>query len=377
MLPRRVKRASLRLADVALAVLVVACAAAPPHHIVRAEDAQNTQNSQTVQNVQTVHADLVARVLEQHLLPGFAALKAAAEELPPAIASHCATLSDQGKARAAFEKTAIALARVDFYRFGPLADKGRRERLSFWPDPRGVVQRQVRQALAARDVKLLEPGALAQQSAALQGLPALDVLLDEAGTGDAAARPYACDLAVAVARNVAVLAQEVDAAWSQPGGAREGMLHPGAPGAIYKSHTEAAGDLLKALLTGLQAVLELQLKPRLEGAKPGLKGPYARLGLQQPVYAAATQSLRKLYDVLDLEARLAPEKNWIKNWTGGAWRAIAMSDGMGGPSPGTPKASAPKLAEVVSRMGGLRMLIGKEMSNAAGLSIGFNELDGD
>lgn len=329
-------------------------------------------------STQEGHARLVERVLVEHAVPGFSALNDAASKLPEAVKIGCEPGGDTSRARDAFQKAGEALAAVDFYRFGPLAEKGRRERMAFWPDPRGVVARQVRLAIAAKDPALITPGAISQQSAALQGLPALEVLLssmDARSSDDASG--YACSLAVAIAQNIAALAAETFAAWSRDGGTRDEMLAAADMNNTYKTHGEAAAELLKSLLTGLQTVAELQLKPRLDNAKRATSGPYAKLGLQRQIYASATQSLRKLYDLMQLEDALAPEKAWIKNWAGGTWRAIAMSDGMGGGASGVSAKDAPKLTEVVSRIGGLRMLIGKEMSVAAGVTIGFNELDGD
>nr|MCU0732613.1 imelysin family protein [Hyphomonas sp.] len=283
------------------------------------------------------------------------------------------------KLREAVRETAAALAAVDFYRFGPLAEQGRREKLAFWPDPRGTVARQLRQLTASADVNVLEEGAIARQSAALQGLPALELLVaDEAvPLGPSPQAQFRCRLADAISGNIATLSQDVLQGWTAPDGMRARMLSAGPGNAMYKTHAEAAAEFVKSLLTGLQAVAEQQLKPRLDGKGPGSKGPYGKLGLERDVYASAVQSLRDLYGLLDFEANLARDKAWMKNWAKGSWRAMAMSDGMGGPGKDTPAADAPAMKEVVSRIGGMRMLIGWEMASASGIAIGFNELDGD
>jgi uncharacterized protein len=326
-------------------------------------------------------AQRVIRVLDQHTIPGFAALKDAAAKLPEAVSQVCKAASQDASAalRDAFRETGKALAAVDFYRFGPLADQGRRERLSFWPDPRGAVSRQLREVLAAKDATVLTLEGLSRQSAAIQGLPALELLLtnkEQPLSSDEEAK-FACGLASAIAQNIASISRDVYEAWTSPQGMRAKLLAAGPANATYKTPSEAAADLLRSLLTGLQAVSELQLKPRLAGAKPAAKGPFAKLGLERDAYQAAIASLQRLYAALDLEADLAPEKNWMKGWAAGAWRAMSISDGMGAGAKGIAAADAPKLNEVVSRVGGLRMLIGKEMSKSAGIVIGFNELDGD
>ena len=96
-------------------------------------------------------------------------------------------------------------------------------------------------------------------------------------------------------------------------------------------------------------------------------------------FESGAASLKALYDAMNLEAFLAEDKDWVKPWAMGAWRAILSSNGMGGvaSSANVNKEDAPPLKELHGRIGGLRQLIGKEMASAAGLTLGFNELDGD
>jgi predicted lipoprotein len=92
-----------------------------------------------------------------------------------------------------------------------MAQDGRYERFAFFPDVHGVGARQIRGFLVSEDEALLKPGALAKQSAAVQGLPALESLLSRARrTAPAGApEPFRCKLAVAVAENMHTIAGEV------------------------------------------------------------------------------------------------------------------------------------------------------------------------
>lgn len=327
------------------------------------------------------HVALLNRVIDQHVIPRLETLARTSGTIAPAATHVCTNGSAETKDKLlqAFRETAAALAAVDFYRFGPLAEQGRREKLAFWPDPRGTVSRQLRQLTSASDKSVLEPGAIARQSAALQGLPALELLVadETVALGPSSDVQFRCRLAEAIAGNIATLSQEVLQRWTAPDGMRSIMLGAGPDNAIYKTHAEAAAEFVKSLLTGLQVVAEMQLKPRLEGKGPGSKGPYGKLGLERDVYASAIASLNELYGLMNFEANLPRDKAWMKNWAKGSWRALTMSDGMGGPGKGIPEADAPKMKEVISRIGGIRMLIGREMANASGIAIGFNELDGD
>ncbi len=60
---------------------------------------------------------------------------------------------------------------------GPLGDVVLASRIAYWPDKHGTGGRQLGAALKSRDAALTDPAALAQKSAAVSGLPALERLL--------------------------------------------------------------------------------------------------------------------------------------------------------------------------------------------------------
>ena len=326
------------------------------------------------------HYALVQSALEKSIIPGFEALSKTAARLPDAISHVCATGDDASRLEAAnaFRDTVVAWAGVEYLRFGPLADGGRRERLSFWPDPRGIMNRQLRQLIASHDLKIIESGAIAKQSAAVQGLPALEVLLTDKDNplGPGEASEFSCKLATAIAGNISGLTHELSEAWTTAGGWKDTMLRPGSDNAVYKEPQEGASELVKALLIGFQLVADSEVKPRLD-PKSDFAGPFAKSGLSQIYFQAGIASLGKLYDAMALESYLGDDKVWVKSWADGAWRTLKASDGAGGALETAAKGDVPPLRKVFDMLSGLRKLAAAEMSVAAGLTVGFNELDGD
>lgn len=326
------------------------------------------------------HYALVQTTLEKHVVPHFEALHAAAARLPDAVTRVCETGADGAREdlNTAFRDTVFAWAGVEFFRFGPMTEGARRERMSFWPDPRGVMNRQLRQLMVSGDAALVENGALAKQSAAVQGLPALEVLLTDTdtplGPGDGA--KFRCTFAAALAVNISANADALYQGWSKNGGWKDKMLRPGSDNDTYKEPQEAASELVKALLTGLQLIGDGQVKPRIDGGGK-FQGPYAKANLSGGYYEAGVASLDAFYEAMDLESYLPEDKDWVKNWAGGAWRTMRESDGAGGRGPGVAKGQQPPVRKVFDMFAGLRKLVSAEMSAAAGLTVGFNELDGD
>jgi predicted lipoprotein len=324
------------------------------------------------------HYQIVETALDQFVLPRVAKLRLAAAGLSPAVAKAChrGRAKDRAELRAKFREAVVAYAEVDFLRFGPLVAEGRRERLSFWPDPRGFVPRQLRLLVASNDPEKATEVSIAKQSAAVEGLPALELLIFEAENPLAPAASYRCQLAEAIAKNIATLADAVDDDWKRDGGWRDKLLRPGSDNDIYRDAQESAAEIVKALLTGLALVADVQVKPRLDG-KVLATGPYAKSKLTGEFYAASVRSLHALYDAINLEAYLDDDGAWVRGWADGTWRIIQAGDGLGGPARGKPRSAAPSLRELFGRITGLRKIVTRELSTAAGLTVGFNELDGD
>lgn len=329
---------------------------------------------------------LVQRAIDGHVLPHIATLKAQAERLAQSVDQLCQNGADASReeVESEFRKTVEAYAGIEFFRFGPLVEKGRREKISFWPDPRGIVPRQLRQFMAAKDMSLANTDAIAKQSAALQGLPALEFLLTDktAPLGPHETSAYRCALARAISQNIANQARDLEIGWTRDGGWKDKMLRPGSDNDTYKDPNEAASEFVKALLVGFQLLADVQVKPRFDATRKQqghitLVGPYEKSGLVKAYYAASVTSLEQFYDTLAMENFLPEDQDWVKNWAGGAWRTMRASDGVGGRRPEIGRDDTPSLRELFDKITGLRKLVAREMAASAGLTVGFNELDGD
>ncbi len=324
------------------------------------------------------HFALVQRTLDKHVVPHFDELRRTAAQLPIAVDALCQGGGDGAREElsTAFRNAVFAWAGAAYLRFGPLTVGSRRERLAFWPDPRGIMNRQLRQILAAGDASVIDN--ISKQSAAVQGLPALEALIVDKdvplGPGEPAA--YRCKLAAAVAGNIASLTAEIDNDWVKPGGWKDKMLRPGSDNELYKEPRDAASELVKALLTGLQLVAVTEVDPQVKKRR-GFQGPYSDSNLSKGYFQAGITSIDQLYQVMALEAFLDEDKDWAKNWAGGAWRTLRESDGQGGVVAGVPKTFAPSVRKVFDMLMGLRKIFVGELSAAAAVAVGFNELDGD
>lgn len=316
-------------------------------------------------------ARMTAKAADGYIVPAYAELARASSELVPKVEALCA-----GSARIApaelLRPVVEAWAKVDFLRFGPMTDGNRLERFSFWPDPKGTGLRQLRMFLNS-DVPV---DGIAGQSAAIQGLPALELLLTgELGPVTDARR---CATAVAVARNMALIAREAHEGWSTY---RDILLKPGAENPLYRSDAEAATEILKALSTGYQQLREQRIVPALgktvEEAKPR-RAPYYRSGLTLDYLGSSVGGLQRFGGASGIAALLPKEQDWIAGSIDfeceNLNRAFAR---LSEKELFESAANRQGLAYAVIVLNSLQDLYAIQLSAAVKLSPGFNALDGD
>lgn len=317
----------------------------------------------------TASADSVERVLDVHVLPGFARL---AEEttLLAAVAEAGCDARDPDL-RAALNGALRAWAGVSHLRFGPTEAENRAFALAFWPDSRGMTPKALAGLIAAEDPVVRDAQAFAQVSVAARGLYALEFLLyDEDPAGSEA---YRCALFRAIARDSAGLAQAMAADWRDRYAAL--MRAPG-PDSPYRSQDEAMQELFKALGTGLQITADLRLgRPLGTFEKPRPTRAEAwRAGLSLPLVIEALQSQRQLALLLaegdaGLKARLTDAFD------------RALGDAVVLDDPAFAGVATPagriRVEALHQRINEIRQVVAQELGPELGVSAGFNALDGD
>ncbi|MCE8538917.1 imelysin family protein [Ruegeria pomeroyi] len=317
----------------------------------------------------TASADPVGRVLDTHVLPGFARL--ADETALLANATEVACNERDPDLRAALNGALRAWAGVSHLRFGPTEAENRAFALAFWPDSRGMTPKALAGLIAAEDPVVQDAQAFAQVSVAARGLYALEFLLyDEDPTGSDA---YRCDLIRAIARDSGGLAQAMAADWHDRYAAL--MRAPG-PDGPYRSQDEAMQELFKALGTGLQITADLRLgRPLGTFDKPRPKRAEAwRAGLSLSLVIAALNSQKQLALMLaegdaGLQERLGVTFD----------RVLASAAALDDPAlagVATPDGRV-RVEALQQRVNEIRELVAQELGPELGDSAGFNALDGD
>lgn len=333
------------------------------------------------------HYALTQHALDTYILPRIETFDVRTDTLSKSVTAFCNAPADAGRdeLKSRFRDALLAWADAETVRIGPATQEGRSQRIAFWPDARGAVTRQLKQALARSDPALTDARRIAAQSAAVQGFPALELLLSDTATplgapgGEGA---YRCKAATAIAANIAIVAHDVAEGWTRSGGWRDKMLRPGSDNPAYPSATAAAADVLRSIATSLQLIVAAELNPLNEEGKKAkaLPRPYRHLGLSRDYLVAHIRACRALYDAARLDTYLDPDD---PDHTAKTLQSL-FDDALAGIASGTWTADGIDASEsqeqtraTASKLTAARRLIATKVANAAEISLGFNELDGD
>jgi predicted lipoprotein len=335
------------------------------------------------------HAAIAKQSLEQYIRPGYAHLAESTAALNQSVAAVCRTPSEAAlkDAKEAFAATVQAWSLVEPIRFGPVAEQHRYERIFYWPDPKGLGARQVREALGKEDATVTEAASLSAKSVALQGLPALEYLLygDDAGTlakGGGKAT-FRCRFAETIAANLGGMAKDIAAGWQDSAPYAKAYLEPGPANAAYHIQKEVTLELFKTFTTGIEMVRDQKMAKAL-GAKPDQArpqlAPFWRSDLSFSNMADNLQSVRELFakggfaqvvhdDSPGVEDSIVFDLN----------HAIEVLRGLD-----KPITQAVHNEDLRAKLEALRVSLksaattaGDIISRSAGLTFGFNAMDGD
>jgi predicted lipoprotein len=108
--------------------------------------------------------------------------------------------------------------------------------------------------------------------------------------------------------------------------------------------------------------------------------PFARSGLSARYIASGVTSTAALYEAMELGRSVPKDKAWMPKWISAAFERLGRDapvavEGLARAKDNPDRAR--ELRMVRFHIEGIRKLIGREIAPAAGLTIGFNELDGD
>lgn len=323
------------------------------------------------------HGAINRAVVAQHVTLGYERLADRAEALGNALQSYCQDPPADGLAapRDAFHAAMDAWQRVQHLRHGAVEGNTRHPRVQFWPDKRGRVGGHLVQFLKREDAERFAPAEFAEESVAVQGFPALEILLfaDDfsiPAEKAPASRETRCSAAETIAANIAAVAEETAEDWN---GVAEETLDA-------KATTR---DFYTDLVTGLAAIGSLKLLAPLgetpERARPRLAESW-RSARSLANVAANLTGLEELYGAMEQTLRkgseMSPRERLIRDQFEAARQEAARLE----PSIAATLAAdrgRVRIQSLIATVHQIRDLILQNLGGDLDMTLGFNALDGD
>jgi predicted lipoprotein len=332
-----------------------------------------------------------------YLLPRYQSFLQATNQQEQSWVAFCKQPSADGFAaiRSASQAVMDAWMPLQHVHTGPASLQSRIDRIYFWPERKNAVSKQVAALLHASDAAALAPDRIAVASVAVQGLPALQLLLYDGDdparlflTGDQAAA-FRCAYGAAVARNLTAIAGQIVEGWSAAIAALQAApARPGSEFGLPPSPKETAQQLFTDLLTLFQLVgdlkLALPLGQSLDNPKPKLAESWRSARSMRNV-ELNLESARAMYgkDRSSGFRSLIPadaDSDGLDERINEAF-ADAVSSSTAVPMPldaaVADSGGRPEVEALLTDVRRVRDLVGQQLPSAIGLSIGFNALDGD
>jgi uncharacterized protein len=348
------------------------------------------------------HAAIARASLTEVIRPGYPALGDATGALSEKIGTLCKEPSEQAlkNAKDAFAATVDAWSKVEIFRFGPIVQDHRFERFFYWPDPKSLGLKQIQDALARRDDAATLPNELANKSVALQGLPALEYLLygDGADTLSHAAsvvdgqKPlpdvggegaFRCSFALSVATNLDRIAKNVIEGWREGSAYEKAFLTPAAEDPAYHAPKEVTLELFKAFSAGIELVRDQKLAKPLGSSPPVARPKLAAFWRSDLTFAnmiGNLEGVRLLFAKGGFAQVVASDSPGVENSIlFDLDHAIEVLKGIRQPFAEvvTDESTRAKLEALRVGLKSAAGTTGDIIARSAGLSFGFNAMDGD
>lgn len=329
---------------------------------------------------------VVARSIDDFVRPGYAAFHRETGSLGKAMDALCGSPSETAldAARAAFSATADSWSSIEVIRFGPVTEKNRLERILFWPDRKSIGLKQVQAALANKDATASNSAQLAGKSVAMQGFGALEFVLYGTGAENlsGSGEPFRCAYGAAIAKNLDVIAGDLEREWADPAGFSRRWQEFGADNVLYRDSDEALTELLEVFINGLELIRDQRLGGFL-GAETKADRPkqalFWRSSKTSDMLKGNMEGLKALFDASGVGPALPETSAWIGQSADFEFNnAMRAAGAAGGPIDAVlDPARRSKLVYFGLVTSGLTGIFGTRLSAELGLTAGFSSLDGD
>lgn len=317
-----------------------------------------------------VDHDAVRRRSLQVLETQFSAFANATQALSDSAVAHCEAEGPRDAVVAAFTQTWLTWAPLDSYQFGPIEANAAALTVNFWPDKKNFVGRALTGLLALPEDAQRDPAEVGAQSAAVQGLPAIERLLFT--------DVQACPALIGVSAYLDQTADTLYADWFTPDGWADLARDAGPDNPVYLSAEEFTKTLYTALDFGLIRIADQRLGRPLgtyERSFPKRAEAW-RAGLTAAIIEAQLDGIGQMVEFGFAGDIREPDRAWMLRVLAQANERIARIDA---PIPEAVQSPDTRfLVEALqTKINQLRDVMAQDIGPNLGVDTGFSPADGD
>lgn len=181
----------------------------------------------------------------------YGAFSQATDELTTAAIAYCDQGASKDTYEQAFRDAWLSWAPLDSYQFGPVENNGAALAVNFWPDKKNFVGRALRDLLSRSDAAQRDPEEIAAGSAAVQGFPAIEMLLYTDAPD--------CPAIIGISSHLNMVADTLYHDWFDADGWADLARAAGPDNPVYLSPQEFTKTLYTAVDFGLIRVADQRL----------------------------------------------------------------------------------------------------------------------
>jgi uncharacterized protein len=316
-------------------------------------------------------AAISLKFADDYAVPRFQALARATHVQADAWAAACAAKRPKADAlRKAYVGVSEAWSNIEYIHIGPAAVALRAERFNWWIDKTNATGKAL-DAMLAADPATLTPEKLATGSVAGQGLPIVERLLYAKGAKLDTKR---CAVGAAVARGQAAIADGIVADWTAPDGTRAALAANTRWRFAFADAKEAASVIMTDLVAGLESLKDFKVARVFHDDTNAAAPRMAEAAIAGRSLVLIRRNLAAIHEGLQyfLADATDAQKYQLDTAFADAEKSLDMLEKAKGEKLRT--AAAQRALAAFSGLSQQAMAI---LPAATGLTLGFNNLDGD
>jgi predicted lipoprotein len=323
-------------------------------------------------------ADMARRFADEFAIPRFQAVASASHAQAGAWKTFCGN-PRRGKIESlkqAYQNLSDAWSDVEFVRIGPAAVALRVERFNWWLDRTDATGKAMTAMISAKPEDLTVEK-LATGSVAGQGLPIVERLLfpvSEASALKGRDGAQRCLVGAAVTQEQAAIADQIVGDWTSPDGARAALVANKSWKVSFADANEAASVMMTDLVAGLEGLKDLKVAMEFHDVmnpKAPRLAEAPRSGLTLRDIERNLTAIRQGLAIFLVQATPA-QRTQLDAAFDDAERAIKEIESAKDEAART--AAVKESLPIFSTLSQAAMTI---LPQATGLTLGFNNLDGD